>query len=35
MIGKGFDDDGEVDLSEITEADVLQKKLELMQEELE
>jgi Leucine-rich repeat (LRR) protein len=35
VIGKGFDDDGEVDLSEITEADVLQKKLELMQEELE
>lgn len=35
MIGKGFDDDDELDFSEITEADVLKKKLEVMHQELE
>jgi len=35
MIGHGFDDDDEIDLSDITEQDVLQKKLRLMHEQLE
>jgi len=34
-IGKGFDDDDEIDLTEITEDDVVEKKLEALQTKLE
>jgi len=34
-IGKGFDSDDDLDLTEFTEDDVKEKKLELLQEKLE